>query len=255
MPSVPLISARPSFARRVSGSISASARASAAGRRAPSSSTSPSPIRTRAQCARGARSPLAPSEPCSGTTGVMPAFNSRNMASATSGLAPEYPIARDRARSSTIARTTSRSTGSPNPAACERIRARCSCSRCSAGIGVVASEPNPVETPYAGSGAAASCSTILALSAIASRASSESSTPASLRATATTSAGASPVPASLITRVGRWSRTRPDYPTNRLQTTNAPTRIRTWGLLLRRESLYPAELSGPRAQDSPTPPR
>jgi hypothetical protein len=29
--------------------------------------------------------------------------------------------------------------------------------------------------------------------------------------------------------------------------TNAPTRIRTWGLLLRRESLYPAELSGPIA--------
>src|SRR5690242_18321292 len=26
---------------------------------------------------------------------------------------------------------------------------------------------------------------------------------------------------------------------------DAPTRIRTWGLLLRRESLYPAELSGP----------
>jgi hypothetical protein len=25
---------------------------------------------------------------------------------------------------------------------------------------------------------------------------------------------------------------------------NAPSRIRTWGLLLRRESLYPAELSG-----------
>jgi hypothetical protein len=38
----------------------------------------------------------------------------------------------------------------------------------------------------------------------------------------------------------RWRRTE-----NRLQTTNAPSRIRTCGLLLRRESLYPAELSGP----------
>jgi hypothetical protein len=28
-------------------------------------------------------------------------------------------------------------------------------------------------------------------------------------------------------------------------TRNAPTMIRTWGLLLRRESLYPTELSGP----------
>ena len=36
----------------------------------------------------------------------------------------------------------------------------------------------------------------------------------------------------------------------RLQVADAPTRIRTWGLLLRRESLYPAELSGP-AQSVP----
>ena len=109
--------------------------------------TSPSPISTRAQCASGARSPLAPSEPCSGTTGVIPAFRTARIVSATSGLAPEYPMASERARSSIIARTTSRSTGSPMPAACERIRARCSSSRRSAGIGVVASEPNPVETP------------------------------------------------------------------------------------------------------------
>jgi hypothetical protein len=34
---------------------------------------------------------------------------------------------------------------------------------------------------------------------------------------------------------------------NSLQTSSAPSRIRTCGLLLRRESLYPAELSGPVA--------
>ena len=34
---------------------------------------------------------------------------------------------------------------------------------------------------------------------------------------------------------------------------DAPSRIRTCGLLLRRESLYPAELSGPRADDSRPP--
>ena len=33
------------------------------------------------------------------------------------------------------------------PAACERISARCSSSRAATGITVVASEPNPVETP------------------------------------------------------------------------------------------------------------
>ena len=51
---MPLISARPSFARSVSGSIPASASASAAGRRRPSASlTSPSPISASAQCASG----------------------------------------------------------------------------------------------------------------------------------------------------------------------------------------------------------
>jgi hypothetical protein len=50
-------------------------------------------------------------------------------------------------------------------------------------------------------------------------------------------------PAQIEELRSRIPRNRP--PRNFLQTTNAPTRIRTWGLLLRRESLYPAELSGP----------
>jgi hypothetical protein len=56
-------------------------------------------------------------------------------------------MARVLARSSVIARTTSVSTGGPMPAAWERISARCSSSRRSAGIRVCTSEPNPVETP------------------------------------------------------------------------------------------------------------
>ena len=58
---------------------------------------------TRAACARGARSPEAPSEPISGTAGVMPAFNSSAMTSRASVRAPLLPAARVPARSSCIA--------------------------------------------------------------------------------------------------------------------------------------------------------
>ncbi len=52
-----------------------------------------------------------------------------------------------RARSSIIARTTSRSTGGPMPVACDRTSARCSSPRRPSGIQVLASEPKPVVTP------------------------------------------------------------------------------------------------------------
>ena len=45
-----------------------------AGIRAPSKNTSPSPISTRARCARGARSPLAPTEPLTGDDRVYAAI-------------------------------------------------------------------------------------------------------------------------------------------------------------------------------------
>jgi hypothetical protein len=51
-----------------------------------------------------------------------------------------------RARSRSIVRTTSRSTGGPISASCERMSARCSSSR-RVGIATFASEPKPVETP------------------------------------------------------------------------------------------------------------
>ena len=74
MPSVPLMSARPSFSASVIGAIPASASASAADRSRPSASrTGPSPMTASAQCASGARSPEQPSDPCSWTIGVIPA--------------------------------------------------------------------------------------------------------------------------------------------------------------------------------------
>ena len=50
--------------------------------------------------------------------------------------------------------------------------------------------------------------------------------------------------------ISRLTTPRRDIALNHRDTANAPTRIRTWGLLLRRESLYPAELSGPWLADA-----
>jgi hypothetical protein len=113
--------------------------------------------------------------------------------SATTGRTPEHPIASVRARSNIIARTTSRSTGGPIPAACERTSARWSSARRSAGIRTVASDPNPVETPYAGCSDSARVRTTSALRSIAARASSLTLTAASSRATAITSSASIPV--------------------------------------------------------------
>ena len=44
-------------------------------------------------------------------------------------------------------RTTSVSTTSPLPAACERTRLACNCARRVGSMNVVASAPNPVEIP------------------------------------------------------------------------------------------------------------
>ncbi len=112
----------------------ASSSASAAGRRSPSASrTSPSPISASAQWASGARSPEQPRLPNSGTTGVMPAVSSAASVSAVSTRMPVCPVARVDSRSSIIARTTSRSTSGPAPAACERMSDRWSCARIGSG--------------------------------------------------------------------------------------------------------------------------
>ncbi|BCB84927.1 hypothetical protein Psuf_022400 [Phytohabitans suffuscus] len=148
MPSVPLTSARPSFAESVTGRSPARCSASPPSTRVPDlSSTHPSPSSTSAQWASGARSPEAPSEPCSGTHGVTSWLSRSTSACAISGRTPERPSASDRTRSSIIARTTSRGIGSPTPAACERISACWSSARRSGATNVLASAPKPVETP------------------------------------------------------------------------------------------------------------
>ena len=98
-----------------------------------------------------------------------------------------WPVASVESRSSISARTTSRSTSGPDPAACERTSDFCSCARISVGMCRVASAPKPVEMPYAGVGAAASSSTTARALSIAASASVVSTTAAPSRATASTS--------------------------------------------------------------------
>ena len=180
MPSVPLISARPSLATSWTGSRPAAARASAAGIRVPDASrTSPSPISASAQWDSGARSPEQPSEPYSRTTGVMPWLSRSASSWAVAGRTPVCPVVSVESRSSISPRTTSRSTSGPEPAACERTSERCSWARISVGMCRVASAPKPVEMPYAGVGAAASSSTTARArsSAVTASASRETATP------------------------------------------------------------------------------
>ena len=66
---VPLSRARPSLGPSDRGSRPASARASAAGTIRPPMRASPTPISRQLMCARGARSPEAPTEPLDGTQG------------------------------------------------------------------------------------------------------------------------------------------------------------------------------------------
>ena len=81
---------------------------------------------------------------------MMSAFSNARIVSTTTWRTPQNPIASVRARSNIIARTTSGSTSGPIPAACERMSARCSSSRRSGGITVVASEPKPGGDPVHG---------------------------------------------------------------------------------------------------------
>ena len=69
------------------------------------------------------------------------------MRSTSSGRQPEWPSASVFARSSSIARTTSRGNGRPTPAACDASRFSWSRAASAGGMNVVARSPNPVVTP------------------------------------------------------------------------------------------------------------
>ena len=148
MPSVPLMRARPSLATSSTGSRPAAASASAAGISVPSASrTSPSPISASAQCESG-REVAGAAE-----RAVLPHDRGdavrQQVGHQLRGLAAYagVPVASVESRSSISARTTSRSTSGPEPAACERTSERWSWARISVGMCRVASAPKPVLIP------------------------------------------------------------------------------------------------------------
>ena len=55
---------------------------------------SPSPIKRRAKCASGARSPLAPKEPILGMRGYASLFSIVRIEFIVSGVTPEFPFKR-----------------------------------------------------------------------------------------------------------------------------------------------------------------
>jgi hypothetical protein len=65
----------------------------------------------------------------------------------SSGRTPVCPEANVLQRKNIMARTTSSSTGAPEPAAWDRMRLRCRSRRRSGGMWRLASAPNPVDTP------------------------------------------------------------------------------------------------------------
>ena len=184
---VPLRSARPSLGPRTSGSRPAWARASRAGMTRPPSSTWPRPISGSERWASGARSPEAPTEPCAGTTGWIPNRRKSSNRSMTSGRAPEWPSAMVLARSRSIARTTSRGSGAPTPAAWLIRRFSWSRSTSAAAIVRSARAPKPVVTPYTTAPSATSRSITSRASWALARAWGSRTACAPWRATASTS--------------------------------------------------------------------
>ncbi len=144
---VPLISASPSFAESSTGARPTRASARFDGIALPSKNTSPSPISGSAMWASGARSPDAPTEPCDGIHGTMPALNIAIIASTSPVRTPEHPRAIAWIRSANARRLTSTGSGSPTPVACESRRLRCNVPSFASGTFTLASLPKPVLTP------------------------------------------------------------------------------------------------------------
>ena len=150
MPSVPLVSASPSFSASSSGLRARAARAPRRRAGAVADRTSPSPSSASAAWASGARSPLAPSEPCSGTTGTMPALSSVDDRLGDDRAGParaerEGPGPEEHHRPHDLVLDRGAHPGGVRPDQRDLQRGAPS-----GAIDVVASAPNPVEIPYGG---------------------------------------------------------------------------------------------------------
>ena len=146
---VPLISASPSLGPSTSGSSPSRASASPAGmiarRRA---SIRPSPSSAALRWASGARSPEAPTEPWLGMHRQRVRLEQGEQPLDHRRAARRYGRGRGRSPSApSSAGRSARSSASPSPQLCDRIRLRCSSASRSSGIRVWASRPKPVLTP------------------------------------------------------------------------------------------------------------
>ena len=91
----------------------------------PATRISLAPIIAAAMCARGARSPDAPTEPWTGTTGIKSRSSRASSMATVSGRTPEAPCARLASLSAIISRTIGAGAASPTPAACDSTMLRC----------------------------------------------------------------------------------------------------------------------------------
>src|SRR6266568_1267951 len=184
---VPLMIATPSFDCRIRGASFAPARAFPPERTRPPSSASPSPTRTRPKCARGARSPLAPSDPRDGITGWTPRFKKSKRRVTSTRRTPGYPLASVFARRRIAARTSSRRRGGPWPIAWLRSRLSCNVRTSASEIATLARSPKPVLMPYARVPFATTFSSARRLASTRFAAAGASRTVSRVRATAITS--------------------------------------------------------------------
>ena len=74
---------------------------------------------------QGAKSPLAPTDPCSGINGWTPLLTISDNRRSTTGRTPEYPLAITFARRTMIARIVGSSKEGPTPTEWLRMRLRC----------------------------------------------------------------------------------------------------------------------------------
>src|SRR3989441_1856504 len=185
---VPLMSATPSFGSSSTRFRPAAFRASPPARRTPFATVSPSPMSTSAACARGARSPEAPTLPCIGIAGWTRRLSMSQRRSMTSARTPDRPAASVFARRSRTARTDSSGRSGPTPTAWLRTRLRCRARSCSCGTRTAARSPKPVFTPYTASSCSAISATTLAACCTCRSAARSRPTATSRRATETTSA-------------------------------------------------------------------
>ena len=122
--------------------------------------TSPRPIKGRHICARGARSPEAPTLPRLGTQGVRPICSKVSNCLKVVREIPDWPRPSAWIFSCSIRRVISGGTGSPTPHAWLRSRFCCSAVSCSSSILLLASTPKPVLMPYRALPSSRACNTM-----------------------------------------------------------------------------------------------